>query len=191
MNFSRMLFHRLIIFCFIVIRFIGPVSAQQNDLTGITHSFFIAGPDFTGMIDEQGKETWNAGQPGARDGLVLPNGNILICWGDVVKEFDKNKDVIFSYKKSAAENELGTAVRLPSGNTFITESGKDPRIVEVDKKGLTFTVRNLIQHDNGQGKPGTGLANLRKRLTLLYEDNFTLTTNQQMDYYIAQLSIPL
>ncbi|HMG90153.1 MAG TPA: histidine kinase [Chryseolinea sp.] len=63
--------------------------------------------------------------------------------------------------------------------------------VEVNKNELTFTVRNLIHHNNGHGNPGTGLANLRKRLTLLYEDNFTLTTTQQVDHYIAQLSIPL
>jgi len=63
--------------------------------------------------------------------------------------------------------------------------------VEVNKTGLTFTVRNLI-HQNGQsGKPGMGIANLRKRLTLLYDNNFTLTASRQADHYIAQLSIPL
>lgn len=101
----------------------------------ITHSFFVAGPDFTGIIGEHGEEVWNSGKPGARDGFVLPNGNILVCWADEVKEFDKGKKVIFSFKRSAEENELGTAVRLPNGNTMITESGKEARLLEVDKKG--------------------------------------------------------
>jgi hypothetical protein len=52
-----------------------------------------------------------------------------------VKEFDKSRNVIFSFQRTAEENELGTAVRLSSGNTFITESGKQPRIVEVNKEG--------------------------------------------------------
>jgi hypothetical protein len=101
----------------------------------ITHSFFIAGPEFTGIIGEKGEEIWNSGKPGARDGYVLPNGNVLICWADQVSEFDKNKEVIFTYSKSSPEMELGTAVRLDNGNTLITESGKSPRLVEVDSKG--------------------------------------------------------
>ncbi|MEJ0055705.1 MAG: hypothetical protein WDN75_08690 [Bacteroidota bacterium] len=78
----------------------------------ITHSFFIAGPQFTGIIGEQGEEVWNSGKPGARDGYVLPNGNVLVCWADEVVEYDKDKKVIFSYKRSVPEMELGTAVRL-------------------------------------------------------------------------------
>ena len=102
---------------------------------GIKHSFFIAGPEFTGIIGENGEEIWNAGKPGARDGYVLPDGNILICWAEEVKEFNSNKEVIFSFKRAAEENELGTAVRLPNGNTLITESGKSPALLEVDQKG--------------------------------------------------------
>jgi hypothetical protein len=101
----------------------------------ITHSFFIAGPQFTGIIGEQGEEIWNTNRPGARDGFVLNNGNILICWADEVVEYDQNKKVIFSYKRTAPEMELGTAVRLANGNTMITESGKSPRIVEVNQQG--------------------------------------------------------
>ena len=101
----------------------------------ITHSFFIAGPQFTGIIGEQGEEIWNAGKPGARDGYVLPNGNILICWADQVVEYDKNKQVVFTYVRSEPTMELGTAVRLDNGNTLITESGKSPRMVEVNAKG--------------------------------------------------------
>jgi len=101
----------------------------------ITHSFFIAGPQFTGIIGEQGEEIWNTNRPGARDGFVLDNGNVLICWADEVVEYDQNKKVIFSYKRTAPEMELGTAVRLANGNTMITESGKSPRIVEVNQQG--------------------------------------------------------
>jgi hypothetical protein len=101
----------------------------------ITHSFFIAGPQFTGIIGEQGEEIWNAGRPAARDGYVLADGNILICWADQVVEYGKNKQVVFTYNRSTADMELGTAVRLKNGRTLITESGKNPRLVEVDKNG--------------------------------------------------------
>lgn len=101
----------------------------------VQHSFFIAGPDFSGIIGEDGKEVWNAGKPGARDGFVLPNGHILICWADEVLEFDQNKKVIFTFKRDSEEKELGTAVRLKNGNTLITESGKNPCLLEVDGSG--------------------------------------------------------
>ncbi|MFT7035077.1 MAG: hypothetical protein ACJA2S_003599 [Cyclobacteriaceae bacterium] len=103
----------------------------------IIHSVFIAGPQFTGIIDEKGEIEWDSGRKGARDGYVLPNGNVLICWGDEVKEFDKQKNVIFTFKKrQEGKVELGTAVRLPNGNTLITESSQDkPRLLEVDKNG--------------------------------------------------------
>ena len=51
----------------------------------LTHSFFVAGPQFTGIIGEDGKELWDAKKPAARDGYVLPNGNKLICWSKEVK----------------------------------------------------------------------------------------------------------
>lgn len=115
----------------------------------IRHSFFIAGPDFTGIIGENGEPLWNAGKSGARDGFVLPNGNVLVCWGDEVREYDKNKAVVFKYTKSAPENELGTAVRLDNGNTLITESGKQPRLLEVDQQGVVrLSVPLLPETDN-------------------------------------------
>ncbi len=112
--------------------FTASVFAQE----AIRHSFFIAGPQFTGIIGEHGEEVWNSGKPGARDGYVLADGNVLICWADEVKEYDKDKKVVFTYKRSVPEMELGTAVRLKNGNTLITESGKSPRLVEVDKAGV-------------------------------------------------------
>jgi len=106
----------------------------------IKHSFFIAGPQFTGIIGESGEEIWDSEKPGARDGYVLENGNILICWADLVKEFDANKKVIFEYRRAEESMELGTAVRLSNGNTMITESGTAPRIVEIDAKGKVVKI---------------------------------------------------
>ena len=90
----RKLVHRVILCCLILFRVSHPVTAQEDVTSQISHSFFIAGPDFTGIIGEEGSETWNAGQPGARDGFVLPNGNILVCWADVVREYDKSRNSI-------------------------------------------------------------------------------------------------
>jgi hypothetical protein len=103
--------------------------------TSITHSVFIAGPDFTGILDESGQVEWDVNRPAARDGYVLPDGNMLICWSDRVIEYNRAKEIMFEYHKSDSSNELGTAVRLKNGNTLITESGLQPRLLEVDKLG--------------------------------------------------------
>ncbi|MDN5202222.1 hypothetical protein QQ008_12630 [Fulvivirgaceae bacterium BMA10] len=106
----------------------------------ITHSFFVAGPQFTGIIGEQNEVIWDAGRKGARDGFVLPNGHILICWSDTVKEYNQNRDVIFTYAIDKSNKELGTVVRLENGLTMIAELGNNPRIIEVDQNGT-------IQHE--------------------------------------------
>ncbi len=125
------------------------IKEKDHTASDIRHSFFIAGPEFTGIIGENGEEIWNAGKPGARDGYVLPNGNILICWADEVLEFDNNKKVVFSFKREAEENELGTAVRLSNGNTLITESGKNPRIIEMRPHSkVAMTVKLQPETDN-------------------------------------------
>jgi hypothetical protein len=101
----------------------------------IRHSFLIAGPSFTGIIDEDGKEVFNAGRPAARDGFVLANGNVLIAWNNEVLELTREKQVVFRYQKSPANQEIGTVQRLENGNTLITELGKQPRLLEVAADG--------------------------------------------------------
>ncbi|MCL6268221.1 hypothetical protein [Flagellimonas myxillae] len=111
------------------------IMEAQQSTSEIKHSFFIAGPQFTGIIDEAGQVVWDSQKPSARDGYVLKNGNILICWADEVREYNKKKEVVLTYKRAEEQMELGTAVRLSTGNTLITESGTEPRIVEINKKG--------------------------------------------------------
>jgi hypothetical protein len=112
-----------------------PLYVLAQDASEIKHTFFIAGPQFTGIIGESGDEIWDSEKPGARDGYVLENGNILICWADEVKEFNSSQNVVFQYFRAEESMELGTAVRLQNGNTMITESGTEPRIVEVNSEG--------------------------------------------------------
>jgi hypothetical protein len=101
----------------------------------IRHSFFIAGPTFTGIIGEDNQELWDAGAPAVRDGFVLADGNILIAWSGEVKEFTREKKVVFNYKLAAENREIGTAQRLENGRTLIAELGPQPRLLEVEKDG--------------------------------------------------------
>ncbi len=117
--------------------FVSPLGIVVPEIKAdeIKHSFFIAGPTFTGIIGEDGAEVWNAGRPAARDGYVLSNGNVLIAWSDEVKELTPAKEVVFAYKLSPQNQEIGTAVRLDSGRTLITELGVRPRLMEINADG--------------------------------------------------------
>lgn len=123
--------------------FLGAVALSVNmtlpadaQVPLVKHSFFVAGPVFTGIVDEDGQRQWDSGQAKARDGWVLPSGNILIAWQKVVKEFTPEKKVVWQYKLDAANKEIGTVERLESGLTLVTELGAKPRLMEIDSDGV-------------------------------------------------------
>jgi hypothetical protein len=102
----------------------------------IKHSFFIAGPTFTGIIGEDDAEVWKAPRPAARDGYILPNGHALIAWSNDVLEIDRDENkTVWHYRLSPENKEIGTAVRLENGHTLVTELGPQPRLMEVTAEG--------------------------------------------------------
>lgn len=114
-----------------------------------THSFFIAGPQFTGIIGEDGKDVWDSKQPHARDGYVLENGNVLVTWTELAAEVTREGKVVFTYSKSKDNQELGAIERLANGNTLITELGKQPTLLEVKPDGkVDITVALKPETDN-------------------------------------------
>ncbi len=115
----------------------------------ITHSVFIAGPTWTGILDEEGKESWTAPKAAARDGFVLENGHVLIAWAEDVQELDRAGNVVFHYQKAAENGEISTAQRLENGHTLIAELGASPRLLEVDSQAKVLaTVPLLPETDN-------------------------------------------
>ena len=106
---------------------------EQKSESGIRHSFLVTGSK-TAIIDEDCKIIWEVPER-SRDGFVLPSGNILVSHGKQAKEYTRDGKVEFSYKLAAPNKELGTAVRLPDGNTLLVERGPKPRLLEVDAAG--------------------------------------------------------
>jgi hypothetical protein len=129
------------------------VSAEE-----IRHSLFIAGPTFTGILDEDGKEVWNSGKPAARDGFVLENGHVLIAWSDEVREIDRESgQVVFRYALSPENREIGTVERLDGGATLITELGPKPRLREIAADGKVL-VEFPLQPETDNGHMQTRMA---------------------------------
>ena len=62
--------------------------------------------------------------------------------------------------------------------------------VEVDSK-LTFICQNSKAEKPNQEKGGMGLQNVKQRLHLLYDDNFTLNIDDTSNVYSVKLVIPL
>jgi hypothetical protein len=101
--------------------------------SGIRHSYFVMGGK-TAIIGEDGKVQWEH-KGGSRDGFVLPDGNVLLAYGNYVEEVTRDKQVVFTYRISPDNGEISTAQRLYNGNTLVTELGKKPRLLEVDRQG--------------------------------------------------------
>ena len=113
----------------------------------IRHSYLVLGSK-TAIIGEDGNPVWEY-QGGTRDGFVLPDGNVLLAFSDRVEEVTRDKQVVFSYRRSKENGELGTTQRLYNGNTLVTELGAKPRLLEVDPRGtIVLTVTLQPETDN-------------------------------------------
>lgn len=124
------------------------------------HSYLVMGGK-TAIINEDGKVEWEY-DGGSRDGFVLPNGNVLIAYTDRVVEVTRDKQVVFSYKRSPENSEIGTTQRLYNGNTLITEEGPKPTLLEVDGKGVivnSFALQPETDNAHMQTRMGRQLKN--------------------------------
>ena len=63
--------------------------------------------------------------------------------------------------------------------------------VTLDGDMLHFTCSNSKAETSNQEKGGVGLANVKQRLRLLYDNNFELRIQNNPDTYIVELTIPL
>lgn len=111
---------------FVVLSSIGSWGIAQES---IRHSLFIAGPTFTGILDESGREVWDAGRPGARDGWVLDNGNTVVnlTHGNKTVEFDAEGRIVWQASNADVPGNPFAdpcgGQRLPNGNTVIASYG--------------------------------------------------------------------
>lgn len=110
-----------------------PTFGEQRSESEIRHLFLIAG-NHTVLVGEDDSLLWKT-KGKARDGFVLENGNILLSIGNVARELTKKGEEVWSYPLAKENKELGTAVRLESGNTLVVERGVNPRLLEIDPEG--------------------------------------------------------
>jgi hypothetical protein len=108
-------------------------SVAPSVAQAIHHSFLALGAR-TVIIGEDGQIQFER-DGGSRDGFVLPNGNVLVAWSDRVQEVTRSGQVVFSYRLSEQNREIGTAQRLYNGRTLVTELGPHPRLLEVTSQG--------------------------------------------------------
>ena len=109
------------------------VHGSTSQAQEIQHSYLVMGAR-TAIIAEDGSIAWEY-TGGSRDGFVLPTGNILLAFADRVEEVTPERKILFSYRLSPENQEIGTTQRLYNGNTLITELGKKPRLLEVSQDG--------------------------------------------------------
>ena len=69
---------------------------------------------------------------------MLPSGNLLLAVSKgkdypsgAVVEVDADGKTVFEFK--GTQSEVDTVQLLPNGNLMLTESGKTPRLLEIDR----------------------------------------------------------
>ena len=127
---------------------------KQVSDSGIRHSFLICG-NKTVLLNEKSEILWQIKGYG-RDGFVLGNGNILVSVANVAKEISRDGKLVWSYRLSKGNKELGTCVRLENGNTLVVERGVKPQLLEVGADGR-IEVRVPL-------KPETSNAHMQTRM---------------------------
>ena len=106
---------------------------RQESSEGIRHKFLICGR-ITAIFNEESKVVWQV-KESSRDGYVLENGNVLISTGREAREYTRDNERVWTYKLSAENKELGTALRLENNITMVVERGPKPRLLEVNHDG--------------------------------------------------------
>ncbi|MDC0157876.1 hypothetical protein OAK38_08950 [Verrucomicrobia bacterium] len=133
----------------------NPIFGKQVSESGIRHSFLICGNP-TALVNEKNEIVWQTKGYG-RDGFVLKSGNVLVSVGNVAKEITREGKVVWSYKLSKGNKELGSSVRLDNGNTLIVERGVKPQLLEVRKDG-SVAVTVPLKPDTQNGHMQTRMA---------------------------------
>ena len=119
--------------------------ALGADSPAITHSFLATGgKTFIWQVKAgatEGKIAWEY-PASTREGWVLPNGNVLLAIskggaypGGAAIEVTLEKKIIWEYK--GTQEELNSVQKTTEGNYVVTESGKNPRLLEINAAGKT------------------------------------------------------
>jgi LytS/YehU family sensor histidine kinase len=112
--------------------------------------------------------------------------------------FGNDIKIDFKHKLSSSPSSIEPMLLIPFvENAFKHGVGmvQDPSIeIELndDKKSLFFSVSNKVSKQNSEikdGSSGIGLANVRRRLELLYPDQHDLTISEKEDRYLVELKI--
>jgi len=128
---------------------------EQKSAMGIRHSFLVCGPR-TVIVDETSAVIWES-KGASRDGFVLPDGNVLISQNNKARELSREGKEVWSYALSDGNKELGTVVRLESGNTLVVERGEKPQLLELAPDG-TVVVRVPLQPETDNAHMQTRMA---------------------------------
>jgi hypothetical protein len=120
----------------------GALCAAESG-ESMMHSFLATGAKTFIMQfsaeEPQGKIVWE--YPAAtREGWVLPGGNVLLALtksptypGGAAVEVTRDHKIVWEYK--GTQGELNSVQKTAAGTYVVTESGKEPRLLELDAAG--------------------------------------------------------
>jgi len=113
------------------------------------------------------------------------------------RRFDNQISVEFEYKKQSNFETIPSLLLIHFvENAFKHGISNDhSKPIKIDLKTnenrLLFRVENFYQSSENYDESGIGYKNVRQRLELLFQKNYTLEVQETNDYYKIELNIPL
>ena len=132
----------MILFVLICLGIVGRdvPAARQESAGGIRHAVLATGAE-TFLLNAAGATVWTYPHP-TRDGWMLNDGTLLLAVNQC-PEYPGGAAVIVTrdgrtlFELKGTQNEVDTVQPLPGGRVLLTESGRKPRLLEVDRGGKT------------------------------------------------------
>ena len=129
-----------------------PSQGAVRSTAGIRHSFLAFGAR-TFLQSESDETVWEWPE-NTRDGWMLANGNLLLVitrvrdqHGGRVIEVTRSGETVFRF--DGTQDEINTCQPLPNGRILLTEAGRNPRLIEIDRQGkLAFELQLDCQTEN-------------------------------------------
>lgn len=137
---------------------------------------------------------------GARESITLQQeADFIRCYVDLMKlRFDDGIDITLDIPDSLPRCEIAPLLfvvfienAFKHGVSYNKHSFVHIALnYDADAERVNFTCRNSILPDNEDRHDGLGLDNARRRLDLLYDNDYQISTREENDTYEVALSVP-
>jgi sensor histidine kinase YesM len=122
------------------------------------------------------------------------NVSIKSCMQKIDKGYEIEPMLLIPFVENAFKHGTSFVTKVPGSNLVLYNSAEIEIELTAENNDLNFTVKNRIDENSTETKDrtsGIGLANVNRRLDLLYRNRHSLNIEKKDGWFIASLQITL